>query len=157
MKKSMEEQLSSLDIHDEIESRPRRKEKARSPDIGQAIIIAAVILVVGIWGGKLVNDYLEEQRLRQALEDISKEVNHAFGQSERQTQAFIEEMEQNRKQAAIAREKERINRQRAAEAATAQKAKEQRLKTPECQFWTLQQQQAPSERNSAQARRYCGE
>lgn len=59
----------SIDMSEEIESREeafgyRRPSYSRqsSMDTNHAIILGALIIVVGIWGGKLVNDYIEEQR-----------------------------------------------------------------------------------------------
>ena len=67
-KRNIEEQLKDLhfDMDEEIDDRYERQGRRRitqrhahSPmDTSQAIVLAAVIIVGGLWGGKLAYDYI---------------------------------------------------------------------------------------------------
>lgn len=73
----MDEQLKNLkfDMEEEVAEREQQFYKRRRDsliDTNQAIILGAIIIVVGIWAGKIYYDYIQEQRAKAALEYLSR-------------------------------------------------------------------------------------
>lgn len=76
-KRDIDDQLKvlSFNMDEEIDDRNERQgyravpaRRAHPPmDTSHAIILAAIIVVGGLWGGKLVYDYIQEQRIKAAL------------------------------------------------------------------------------------------
>lgn len=80
-KREINEQLNSLsfDMDEEIDDRNERRGRKAAPprhahtpmDPSHAIILAAIIIVGGLWGGKLLYDYIQERRIKAALNDAA--------------------------------------------------------------------------------------
>ncbi|WP_312245217.1 hypothetical protein [Stutzerimonas nitrititolerans] len=156
----MDDQFKNLkfDMDEEIQEREARASvQHRQPiDTGHAIIIAAIILVVGIWGGKLYYDYVQEQRAIAALQYFSNTLNSSMQESNRRSQQYAKEsaarqqqqtkQAENKKAAQLAqmlREKEQLE-------------KETKLLTPKCRFWRDQYESNPTERAANEYRKACG-
>ncbi|SDH95515.1 hypothetical protein [Pseudomonas panipatensis] len=82
----MDEQLKNLkfDMDEEVAERERhfaQRRRAQPLDISHAIILGAIIIVVGIWGGKIYYDYLQEQRAKAALEYLARSLNPPMQES----------------------------------------------------------------------------
>lgn len=79
----MDEQLKHLkfDMEEEIADREQQfsqRRRARPMETSHAIILGAIIIVVGIWGGKIYYDYIQEQRAKAALEYLARSLNSAM-------------------------------------------------------------------------------
>ncbi len=61
-------------------------------DTSQAIILAAIIIVGGLWGGKLFYDYIQEQRMRAAVNEAAPYFQQALKQAEQNTRQSQTEM-----------------------------------------------------------------
>jgi hypothetical protein len=55
--------------------------QCRPMDTSHAIILAAIIIVGGLWGGKLVYDYVQEQRLKAELHEAAIYLQESFKQA----------------------------------------------------------------------------
>lgn len=160
------EQLKSLnfDMDEEIDDRNERRgwkpastRHAYQPmDTSQAIILAAIIIVGGLWGGKLVYDYIQEQRMKAALNEAALYMQQSLRQANQQSKQMQAELRQRAAAEARAREQRRalLHAQRRAELARANQ--ESRLQSAQCQFWWQQHNQNPTERTAEKKAEACG-
>ncbi|TLX70506.1 hypothetical protein FAS41_28000, partial [Pseudomonas nicosulfuronedens] len=103
----------SFDMDEEIDDRNERRGRKATPprhahtpmDPSHAIILAAIIIVGGLWGGKLLYDYIQEQRIKAALNEAAAHMEQTMRQVEqnsRHAQAEIQQQiaaeEESRKQ-----------------------------------------------------------
>jgi len=121
----MDEQFKNLkfDMDEEIQEREARIGNSRSRHdmgVGTAIVIAAVILVVGLWGGKYLDDAIQEHRIRGALNEIA----NLFSTTTQEHQQAHQQA-QRKAQQAVAMKK-----------AAADRANKERIwRSYECRFW----------------------
>ncbi|HBX56514.1 hypothetical protein [Pseudomonas sp. UBA2684] len=165
-KRDIDDQLKvlSFDMDEEIDDRNERQgyraahpRRAHPPmDTSHAIILAAMIIVGGLWGGKLVYDYIQEQRLKAALNEAASYMERSFREAALQSKQMQAEMQQ--RMAADAR----LGQQREAQATANRQAElaraqqEQRLSSDACKFWWNQYSVNPSERNAQKKKEACG-
>ncbi|WP_423359335.1 hypothetical protein [Pseudomonas citronellolis] len=164
-KREIDEQLKnlSLDMDEEIDDRNERLGRRLAPtrrvhqpmDPSHAIILAAFIVVGGIWGGKLLYDYIQEQRIKAALNDAGLYLQQAMRQAERDSQRAQAELRQR-----AAQEEEALRQQKAeqlvrAQAEQARVAQEKRFASAQCQFWWQQHEQHPTERTAQKKAETC--
>lgn len=156
----MDDQLKNLkfDMDEEMQERQARvSAKPKQPiDTGTAIIVAAVILVAGIWGGKVYYDHIQEKRALAALQQFSRSLNSAMEESTRRSQQYAKENAIKREQQARqqlasqkAEQQTRLNNEE-------QRKQEARLLTPQCKFWRDQYESNPTERAANEYRKACG-
>lgn len=171
----MDEQFKNLtpDL-DEIEARAYKPRKAQQPiETGPAIVIGAIILVIGLWGGKLFYDHIQEMRAEAALRQLAKSLEASMQHSKIQTQKAMlsnqRKVEQwnaqqdlERRKAAATRQaqieqanQERREAEAARQAQITQASQERSLQTPECRFWWEQYANDPSARNEAKRKQSC--
>jgi len=165
-RRDIDEQLSKLsfDMDEEIDARNERRGWSRSSvqhahrpmDTSQAIILAAIIIVGGIWGGKLLYDYIQEQRMRAAVNEAALYMQRALKQAEQSTRQSQIEMRQRAAAEASALAQQQRQRQANREAELARHQQEMRFQSAECQFWWQQDKQAPTQRTEAKKRSACG-
>lgn len=153
----MDEQFKNLkfDMDEEIEQRHRtvtRRHGHRPMEISHAIILGAIIIVVGIWGGKLYYDHLKAQRIEAALMSFSRDLNSIMQESI--------ESDRQYKRAAMARElKQKSIEQARVEfkaAQSVQNKQEEKLQSPECRFWWAQDKNNPNAKTAAKKMQSCG-
>lgn len=143
----------AFDMDEEIDARNERLGRRaalphpvyRPMHPSHAIILAALIVVGGLWGGKLLYDYVQEQRLKAAFVEADQAMRQALQHAEaqaRQTQA----------------EQQRQLVEHSARLATEQahQAQEKRFASAQCQFWWQQDRQNPSERSAQKKAEACG-
>lgn len=167
----MDDQFKNLkfDMDEEIQEREARASVQRKQpiDTGHAIIIAAIILVVGIWGGKLYYDYVQEQRAIAALQYFSNSLKASMQESNRRSQQYAKESAARQQQYAresTARQQQYAKQaedKKAAQLAQLlreeeQRAKQEKLLTPKCRFWRDQYESNPTERAANEYRKACG-
>lgn len=165
-RRDIDEQLSNLsfDMDEEIDDRNERRGWSRSSvqhahrpmDTSQAIILAAIIIVGGIWGGKLLYDYIQEQRMQAAVHEAALYMQQAFKQAEQSTRQSQIEMRQRAAAEASARTQQQVQQQAKQQAELARLAQEKRYQSAECQFWWQQYNQNPSEKNFNKRSVACG-
>lgn len=153
----MDEQFKNLkfDMDEEIEERRhtvKRRQGHRPIEISHAIILGAIIIVVGIWGGKLYYDHLKAQRIDAALMEFSHSLNSIMQESNESSRQHSLEVE--------AREIRRKNIEQArielSAAESAQAKKESKFQSPECRFWWAQDQNNPNAKTAARKMQSCG-
>ncbi|MEG7362989.1 hypothetical protein [Pseudomonas citronellolis] len=164
-KREIDEQLKSLSLNmdEEIDDRNERLGRRLAPtrrahqpmDPSHAIILAAFIVVGGIWGGKLLYDYIQEQRIKAALNDAGLYLQQAMRQAERDSQKAQAELRRR-----VAQEEEALRQQKAEQLAQAQAeqarvAQEKRFASAQCQFWWQQHEQHPTERTAQKKAEAC--
>ena len=150
----------SFDMDDEIDDRNERRGWSRSSvqhanrpmDTSQAIILAAIIIVGGIWGGKLLYDYIQEQRMRAAVHEAALYMQQALKQAEQSTRQSQIEMRQRASAEANARAQQQASRQ----AELARLEQEKRYQSAECQFWWQQHSQNATQRTASKKAEACG-
>ena len=165
-KRDIDEQLSKLsfDMDEEIDDRNERRgwgrpsvQHAHRPmDTSQAIILAAIIIVGGIWGGKLLYDYIQEQRMRAAVNEAALYMQQALKQAEQSTRQSQIEMRQRAAAEANARAQQQAQQQVSRQAELARLQQEKRYQSAECQFWWQQHNQTPNEHNEKKKADSCG-
>ncbi|EOC5401155.1 hypothetical protein IPC1472_03760 [Pseudomonas aeruginosa] len=148
-KREIDEQLKSLsfDMDEEIDDRNERRGRKAAPprhahtpmDPSHAIILAAIIIVGGLWGGKLLYDYIQKQRIKAAFNEAAAYM---------QQRISVEEE---------AREQRRAEQLAQLEADQAQAEQEKRFKSSQCQFWWQQHNQNPTERTAQRKTEACGD
>ncbi len=166
-KRDIDEQLSKLSFYmdEEIDDRNERSGWGRSSvqhahrpiDISQAIILAAIIIVGGIWGGKLLYDYVQEQRMRAAVNEAALYMQRALKQAEQSTHQSQIEMRQRASAEANARAQQRAQQQASRQVELTRLKQEKRYQSAECQFWWQQYSQNPSQRNLEKKKVSCGD
>jgi len=107
----MDEQLKNLkfDIAEEIEERHARLERRQGKGgigIGTAIIVAATILVTGLWGGKYLDDAITEYRIRSALQEVADYFKAQTAEQQRVEQARKQQIQRREIAAANAKKAE---------------------------------------------------
>lgn len=164
-KRNIDEQLKDLrfDMDDEIDARNERRGWQPQParhayrpmETSHAIILAAIIIVGGLWGGKLVYDYIQEQRMKAALIEVAEYIDGALKdldkssgqmQSDMQKRAVSEENAVQQHQ--VKEQKERLEK-------VVRVQQEKRSQSTQCQFWSLQLSQTESERNRIKKDEAC--
>ena len=164
-KKTPSEQFEKLDIDmaEELEARietrgwrPSRSSYSNDQiSTSHAIIIGAIIIVVGLWGGKLAYDYHQEQQVKRALNDFTNAMQQSFNTVDNQLARSIEDQRaQQQQQSQIREQQARRANQIAAEQRTIQ-ARNERLGSDQCRFWRDQVNNEPSERNLRMAESSC--
>ena len=116
-KREINEQLNSLsfDMDEEIDDRNERRGRKAAPprhahtpmDPSHAIILAAIIIVGGLWGGKLLYDYIQERRIKAALNDAAAYMQQTMQQAEQNSRRAKAEMQQRTAAEEEAREQRR--------------------------------------------------
>lgn len=154
----------NLDMDEDIDARNERRGRSRgrgrpslryahSPmDPSQAIILAAIIIVGGIWGGKLLYDYIQEQRMRVAVHEAALYMQQALKQAEQSTRQSQIEMRQRAAAEANARAQQQASRQ----AELTRLQQEKRYQSAECKFWWEQHKNNPTQRSAEKRRNACG-
>jgi uncharacterized protein HemX len=165
-KREMDEQLKSLnfDMDEEIDDRNERRGFKPSPtrhthmpmDTSQAIILAAIIIVGGLWGGKLVYDYIQEQRIKAALNEAAIYMQQSLKQANHQSRQMQAQMQQRIAAETKAREQRQAQELARRQAELARLAQEKRTESAQCQFWWQQHNQNPTERTAAKKAEMCG-
>ncbi|WP_371364541.1 hypothetical protein ACA097_16285 [Pseudomonas sp. QL9] len=166
-KREIDEQLKNLsfDMDDEIDDRNERlghrssapSHVYRPMDPSHAIILAAIIIVGGLWGGKLFYDYIQEQRMKAALNEAGHYMQQAMRQAEensRQAQAELQQRMALEEEAREQRQAEQLAQRQAEQARISQ---EKRFESAQCQFWWQQHQQNPTERTAQKKAESCGD
>lgn len=166
-RRDIDEQLNKLsfDMDEEIDdrnerrgwSRSRVKHAHRPMDTSQAIILAAIIIVGGIWGGKLLYDYIQEQRMRAAVHEAARYMQRALKQAEQSTRQSQIEMRQRATAEANARAQQQAQQQASRQTELTRLKQEKRYQSAECQFWWQQYSQNPSQRNLEKKIVSCGD
>jgi uncharacterized membrane protein YqiK len=165
-KREIDEQLKNLsfDMDDEIDDRNERLGHRSLPpshvyrpmDPSHAIILAAIIIAGGLWGGKLLYDYIQEQRMRAAFNEAGLYMQQAMRQAEessRQAQAELQQRMAIEEKAREQRQAEQLSQRQAEQARISQ---EKRFESVQCQFWRQQHQQTPTERTAQKKAEACG-
>ncbi|WP_285960726.1 hypothetical protein [Pseudomonas tohonis] len=138
-----------IDLIADAEDRQGRLPKraaSRKPviDPGVAIVLAAVIIVGGLWGGKLAYDYVQEQRAIAALNKMNREMERVAAEAQ-QRLAHANAM------AAQAR----MEREKQSQLAREKAARDLRFQSPECQFWKAQFELNPTPKNNTKYQDAC--
>ncbi|WP_416638279.1 hypothetical protein [Pseudomonas sp. OHS18] len=164
-KRDIDEQLNDLrfDMDDEIDARNERRGWQPQParhayrpmETSHAIILAAIIIVGGLWGGKLVYDYIQEQRLKAELTELARFMDNAIkdlDNNNRQMQSDIQKRSASVEKAA---QQHKVNedRRRLDEIARAQQ--EKKSQSAQCQFWRQQHALNPDNRNTSKKEETC--
>lgn len=153
----MDEQFKNLkfDMDEEIEERRRtikRRHGHRPIEISHAIILGAIIIVVGIWGGKIYYDYLKAQRIEAALMQFSHSLNSIMQESNESSRQYsVEVRARELRQRNIEHARIELN-----AAQLAQVKQEERLQSPECRFWWAQDQNNSNAKTAAKKMQSCG-
>ncbi|HBN8315517.1 hypothetical protein [Pseudomonas aeruginosa] len=165
-KREINEQLNSLsfDMDEEIDDRNERRGRKAAPprhahtpmDPSHAIILAAIIIVGGLWGGKLLYDYIQEQRIKAAFNEAAAYMQQTMQQAEQESRRAQAEMQQRMAAEEEAREQRRSEQLAQLQAEQARVEQEKRFKSSQCQFWWQQHTQNPTERNSQKKVAACG-
>lgn len=160
------EQLKSLnfDMDEEIDDRNERRgwkpastRHAYQPmDTSQAIILAAIIIVGGLWGGKLVYDYIQEQRMKAALNEAALYMQQSLRQANQQSKQMQAELRQRAAAEARAREQRQAQLQAQRQAELARATQESRLQSAQCQFWRQQYELRETDKNAEMRKKHCG-
>lgn len=165
-KRETDEQLKSLsfDMDEEIDDRNERRGRRAAPlrhahtpmDPSHAIILAAIIIVGGLWGGKLLYDYIQEQRIKAALNEAAAQMEQTMRQVEQNSRRAQAEMQQRMKVEEEARKQRRAEQLAQTQAEQARVEQERRFKSSQCQFWWQQHSENPTERTTRKKAEACG-
>lgn len=165
-KHEVDEQLKNLsfDMDEEIDARNERRarratsyRRAHQPmETSHAIILAAIIIVGGLWGGKLIYDYIQEQRMKAALNEAAVYMQQSLKQAEQDSRRAQAEMRQRAAAEAQAREQRRTQELAQQQAERARIEQEKRFESPQCQFWWQQNQENSTERTVQKKAAACG-
>ncbi|ELL4313517.1 hypothetical protein [Pseudomonas aeruginosa] len=165
-KREIDEQLKSLsfDMDEEIDDRNERRGRKAAPprhahtpmDPSHAIILAAIIIVGGLWGGKLLYDYIQEQRIKAAFNEAAAQMQQTMSQVEQNSRRAQEEIRQQRAAEKEAREQQRVEQLVHDQAEQARAEQEKRFKSSRCQFWWQQHSQNPTPRTAQKKVEACG-
>lgn len=154
----------SFDMDEEIDDRNERRGGRRAPamhahrpmDTSHAIILAAIIIVGGLWGGKLLYDYIQEQRMKAALNEVGRIMSETFRESSQSMRQSRIEMQERTAAQARARAQQQAQDQAKREAELARLQQEKRYQSAECRFWWQQHEQNPTEKTAARKMSACG-
>ncbi|MCY1291876.1 hypothetical protein D9M69_467720 [compost metagenome] len=165
-KREIDEQLKNLsfDMDEEIDDRNERRGRKAAPprhanppmDPSHAIILAAIIIVGGLWGGKLVYDYIQEQRIKAALTEATAYLQQTMKQAERDSKRAQAEIRQRIAREEEAREQRHAEQLAQRQAEQSRAEQEKRFKSSQCQFWWQQHSQNPTERTAQKKAGACG-
>ncbi|HBO5029619.1 hypothetical protein ACO3HL_02455 [Pseudomonas aeruginosa] len=165
-KREIDEQLKSLsfDMDEEIDDRNERRGRKAAPprhahtpiDPSHAIILAAIIIVGGLWGGKLLYDYIQEQRIKAAFNEAAAYIQQTMQQAEQDSRRAQAEMQQQMAAEEEAREQRRAEQLAQLQAEQARAEQENRFKSSQCQFWWQQHSQNPTKRTAQKKKEACG-
>lgn len=166
-KREIDEQLKSLsfDMDEEIDDRNERRGRKATPprhahtpmDPSHAIILAAIIIVGGLWGGKLLYDYIQEQRIKAALNEAAAQMEQTMRQVEQNSSRTQAEMQQRMAVEEEARAQRRAEQLAQTQVEQARKDQEERFQSAQCQFWWQQHSQNPTKRTEQKKTEACGE
>lgn len=164
-KREIDEQLKNLsfDMDDEIDDRNERLGHRPSPpshvyrpmDPSHAIILAAIIIVGGLWGGKLLYDYIQEQRMKAALNEAGLYIQQAMKQAEESSRQAQAELQQGMTIEEEAREQRQAEQLAQRQAEQERINQEKRFESAQCQFWWQQYLQNPTERTAKKKAEAC--
>lgn len=145
------------------EDRIKRTEYTiRFPDIdaGRALIIAAVILVFGSFASKLLYDYIQEQRIKRALNDVVLYMDSVVKESQIQMNqaAEVKLQEQNYQRVLLnqERKKQHIDQINNAVEHEQNQLLAAKRSSKDCKFWSLQHENNPSARTAEKRSEFCG-
>lgn len=165
-RRDIDEQLNNLsfDMEEEIDARNERQgwqptsvQHAHRPmDTSHAIILAAIIIVGGLWGGKLFYDYIQEQRMRAAVNEAALYFQQALKQAEQSTRQSQIDMRQRATAEASSRAQQQAQQHANRKDELARLQQEKRYQSAECKFWWQQHKENPSQRTGAKKRSACG-
>ena len=165
-KRDIDDQLKvlSFDMDEEIDDRNERQgyraahaRRAHPPmDTSHAIILAAIIIVGGLWGGKLVYDYLQEQRLKAALNEAASYMEQSFREATMESKKAQAVMQQRMAADARLRQQREAQAKANRQAELARVQQEKRSSSDACKFWWHQYSVNPSERNTQKKKEACG-
>ncbi|HBP5568557.1 TPA: hypothetical protein L6B76_29395 [Pseudomonas aeruginosa] len=152
-------------MDEEIDDRNERRGRKVMPprhahtpmDPSHAIILAAIIIVGGLWGGKLLYDYIQEQRIKAAVNEAAAYMQQTMQQAEQDSRRAQAEMQQRIAAEEEAREQRRAEQLAQLEADQAQAEQEKHFKSSQCQFWWQQHNQNPTERIAQRKAEACGD
>lgn len=164
-KREIDDQLKDLDfdMDDEIDARNERQgyrpvqaRRAHPPmDTSHAIILAAIIIVGGLWGGKLVYDYIQEQRLKAALNEAASYMERSLRKTNEQSRQRQVERNQQLAVEAQLRLQRRDQAQANQQAEIERVQQEKRSSSDACKFWWTQYSVNPSVRNAQKKKEAC--
>lgn len=165
-RRDMDRQLKSLsfDMDEEIDDRNERRgwqsssipHAHRPMDTSHAIILAAIIVVGGLWGGKLLYDYIQEQRMKAAINEAAMYMQQTFKQANQQLKKSQSEVRQRAAADAKVREQKFAEDQAQKQAEILRAQQEKRFQSAQCQFWWQQHSENPSERTAKKRADSCG-
>lgn len=145
------------------EDRIKRTEYTiRFPDIdaGRALIIAAVILVFGSFASKLLYDYIQEQRIKRALNEVVLYMDSVVKESEIQMNqaAEVKLLEQHYQSVLTDQERKKQHVARINNAVLQEQNQLLAAKrsSKDCKFWSLQHENNPSPRTAEKRSEFCG-
>lgn len=165
-RREVDEQLKNLsfDMYEEIDDRNERRGRRatsyhhthRPMETSHAVILAAIIIVGGLWGGKFLYDYIQEQRLKAAFNEAATYMQQTMQQGEQKSRHAQADMQQR-----MAAEEETRKQRLAERHAQWQKEQiraeqEKRFQSSQCQFWWQQHSQNPTERSAQKKIEACG-
>ncbi|MGA4637404.1 hypothetical protein ACPA5B_26360 [Pseudomonas solani] len=153
----------SFDMDEEIDDRNERQGRStissrhasQSMDPSHAIILAAIIIVGGLWGGKFLYDYIQEQRVKEALNEAASYMQQSLQQAGRESQRAQAESQRRMVIEAEAREQRQIQERTQQRAEQARVKQEERFESAQCQFWWQQHEQNPTERTERKKAEAC--
>ncbi|KFB21715.1 hypothetical protein PGPR2_22810 [Pseudomonas aeruginosa PGPR2] len=126
-------------------------------DPSHAIILAAIIIVGGLWGGKLLYDYIQEQRIKAALNEAAAHMEQTMRQVEQNSRRAQAEMQQRMTAEEEARKQRHAQQLAQAQAEQARANQEKRFQSSQCQFWQQQHSQNPTGRTAQKRVEACGD
>lgn len=164
-KRDIDEQLNDLrfDMDDEIDARNERRGWQPQParyayrpmETSHAIILAAIIIVGGLWGGKLIYDYIQEQRLKAALKEAVVYMDEAFKELDKSSRQMQSDIHRRAALEAKAAEQRQASEQEKRLREIAQVQQEKKFQSAQCRFWWQQHAHSPSERTAQKKREAC--
>lgn len=164
-KRDIDEQLNNLrfDMDDEIDARNERRGWQPQParhayrpmETSHAIILAAIIIVGGLWGGKVIYDYIQEKRLEAELREAAVYFNQAIKDLDEETRKTQSDMRKRSIEANKAAEQRQANEQLRQLEETARLTREKKFQSAQCQFWRQQYIQSPNDRNMLKKQDAC--
>ncbi|WP_271410753.1 hypothetical protein [Pseudomonas sp. Q1-7] len=143
----MKDRYESIRIDEEDESWSRRQRRPRQRGVNRGLKIFLGILLssatIFIFWTVAMTLFIQS-----ATENLSKTTNQSFVKMQ-------ENILENQRRAQERLTNERAEREEARQAQLAQAEQERRLASPECRFWTLQDEQNPSEKTKAKREKFC--
>lgn len=155
----MDDQLKNLrpDFSDLEERANAPRNVQRKMDTSQAIIMAAIIIISGYWGGNMAYAFYQEQRAISYLKQMNQSIiesrkKDAIRNREmlRRSEIAIEKQQQEKKAA-----QQQWEQKRQAEQTNAALAKKR--SSNDCRFWWDQYESNSTEINKANKTYFCGE